>query len=143
MNRRTQIGVGVLGVLVAMQLVRCERSNPPVTGEIRAPADVQRVLRRSCYDCHSNETRWPWYSRVAPVSWLLHRDVSEGRKHLNFSEWTSLAVERRARKQRGAGKEVSQGDMPLWFYLPLHPDARLSSADAALLQRWSEGPTSD
>ena len=73
-----------------MQLVSFERTNPPVTGEIKAPGDVKPLLERACYDCHSNQTVWPWYSRIAPGSWLMHRDVIEGRKELNFSEWASL-----------------------------------------------------
>lgn len=139
MRLRTKIAIGAVAVFAAMQLVRCEHTNPPVTGEIQAPADVAAVLHRACYDCHSNETRWPWYSHVAPVSWLLQRDVTQGRRHVNFSEWTALPADRRAKKQKAVGKEVAAGEMPLWFYVPLHRDARLSTADKALLQSWASG----
>ena len=87
MNRRVVTrGLVALGViLLAAQLVPVDRSNPPVQGEVAAPSEVRAILRRACYDCHSNAVRWPWYGRVAPVSWLLERDVREGRKEVNFS----------------------------------------------------------
>jgi len=137
MKRVGKIVLGMVVVLLLMQLGQCERTNPPVTGEIDAPADVKAVLERSCYDCHSNRTVWPWYSRVAPMSWLLHRDVMEGRRHVNFSEWDKVPADKRARRIAACGREVKSGDMPLWFYLPLHPSAKLSDADKALIEKWA------
>jgi len=140
MKRSTKILIGVVGTLAAIQVVQLERTNPPVAvdREIVPPDDVKAVLKRACYDCHSHETVWPWYSRVAPASWLVHRDVVDGRGHLNFSEWGLLPPEKRIRKLTGIGREVGSGDMPPWFYLPLHSHARLSEADKQLLQRWVE-----
>lgn len=129
--------LGVLGTLTVAQLVRFKHENPPVTGEIVAPPAVMEVLRRACYDCHSNQTVWPWYSQVAPASWLVHRDVVVGRKHLNFSEWNSLPPEKQKRKRRGTAREVNEGEMPPWFYLPLHRNARLSDADKKILSDWA------
>src|SRR5512146_100051 len=137
MKRAGQIVLGLVVVFLLMQLGQCERSNPPVTGELDAPADVKAVLDRSCYDCHSNRTVWPWYSRVAPMSWLLYRDVMEGRRHVNFSEWDKVPADKRARRIAACGREVKSGDMPLWFYLPLHPTAKLSDADKALIEKWA------
>lgn len=97
------------------------------------------VLQRAGCDCHSNETTWPWYSRIAPVSWLLHRDVVEGRAELNFSNRESMAPDKQAKKRLEIGKEVRDGEMPLWFYTPLHPHAKLTDADKQLLERWSQG----
>ncbi len=77
----------------AIQLVPVKRSNPPVEFEVEAPADVHAILERACYDCHSNRTRWPWYSSVAPVSWLVARDVRRGRKELNFTDWPAFDFE--------------------------------------------------
>ena len=142
MKLTAKILLGAAGLLVAAQLVQCQRTNPVVTADIETPADVKEVLRRACYDCHSNETRWPWYAHVAPISWLLHRDVVEGRKHLNFSEWDKVPAEKRQRRQAGVGREVKSGDMPLWFYLPLHPAAKLSDGDKALLEKWAGATTS-
>jgi len=95
-------------------------------------------MRRACYDCHSNETQWPWYARVAPVSWLVVRDVNRGRKHINFSSWDKYSddPETAIRKLRNLDKVMHNGTMPLWYYLPEHPDARLSDADREVLEDW-------
>jgi len=127
---------GLVLVFLAIQLVPVERTNLPVTAEIQAPSDVSSILRRSCYDCHSNETKWPWYSRVAPVSWLLERDVREGRRELNFSQWRTLAPARKAKKVKESLTEIENGDMPPWYYLPMHPDAKLTGKDKAVLGSW-------
>ncbi len=131
--KTTWLGRGalaVVGVLVLIQLVPYGRqhSNPPVTAEPTWPPGVHTVAVRACFDCHSNETKWPWYSNVAPVSWLIFRDTMEGRLRLNFSEWD--------KPQRGAdeaAKEVREGEMPLAIYLPLHHDAKLSPAERTAL----------
>jgi hypothetical protein len=100
-------------------------SNPPVQSEPKWDSPQTRALAvRACYDCHSNETAWPWYTNVAPVSWLTQRDVDSGRSALNFSEWN--------RPQDGKGdivEAVRGGDMPPWYYKPLHPRSKLSAAD--------------
>lgn len=125
-------------VLVLIQFVRPEQTNPPVTGDIAAPPEVAKVLRKSCYDCHSNETTWPWYSKVAPVSWLVTRDVNEGRKELNFSEWQSFADKRKDKKFEEIADEVGEGEMPMAIYLPMHPEAKLSDAEKTLLVEWAK-----
>lgn len=122
-----RIAIAALALGVAIQLVPYGRAhdNPPVTAE--PPWDspqTRETFMRVCRDCHSNETRWPWYSHVAPESWLVQRDVDEGRSHFNVSEWGRA-------KQHGdeAAEEVSEDEMPPWFYRPLHPEARLASAE--------------
>jgi hypothetical protein len=137
MKRSARVFLAIVVVFALMQTVRCQRTNPLVTGEIDAPADVKEVLHRACYDCHSNVTRWPWYARVAPMSWLLHRDVAGGRRHVNFTEWDKLPAAKRKRRIAACGDEVKSGDMPPWFYLPLHPSAKLSDADKALVAKWA------
>jgi uncharacterized membrane protein len=128
----------VLGVAVlAIQLVPVDRTNPPVEEEVPASPEVREILRRACYDCHSHETEWPWYSRVAPVSWLVARDVEEAREHLNFSTWNRLSAEDRAEGFEEAWEEVESGEMPLWFYVPLHPEAELTAEERSLLRAWS------
>jgi hypothetical protein len=134
----------LLGIVVAlgvMQFVPVERSNPPVEAEVPAPSNVRAVLRQSCYDCHSNETVWPWYSHVAPVSWLVAHDVHEARKHLNFSTWNKYDQKRQARKLNAAWEEVDEGDMPLSYYLAIHRDAVISAEDRALLRQWAADTT--
>jgi hypothetical protein len=128
---------GIVLALIVMQFVPVERSNPPVEEEVPAPANVRAMLRRACYDCHSNETRWPWYSHVAPVSWLVAHDVHEARKHLNFSTWNQYNPKRQARKLNEVWEEVDEGEMPLWYYLTVHRDAVLSVEDRALLRAWT------
>ena len=136
--RYVRLSVPLLAViLAAMQLVTYSTINPPTTAEVPASPEVRLLLRRACYDCHSNETVWPWYSRVAPMSWLLHSDVTEGRHAMNFSEWTSDPAKRRKLEEK-IGKEVESGDMPLWFYLPLHAAARLSANDKQAILDWAK-----
>ena len=131
----------ILAVLViafiGAQFVPVERTNPPVTGEIEAPVQVSEILKRSCYDCHSNESEWPWYSRVAPASWLVVSDVNEAREHMNFSEWNKYSQEKKEEKIEEIWEEVESGEMPLWFYVPLHPEAKLSAADKELIHKWT------
>jgi hypothetical protein len=127
------IGVAAFGVC---QLVPYghDHQNPPV---LREPAWSSSELRalavRACFDCHSNQTRWPWYSNVAPVSWLVFRDVRGGRAHLNFSEW-----DRKQRHAVDAASEVEEREMPMAIYPPLHPEARLSDGERATLVRGLE-----
>lgn len=129
----------VVVALGAIQLIPVDRTNPPVQKEMPAPPDVQAILRRSCYDCHSNETVWLWYSKVAPISWLVSRDVREGRKDLNFSDWT--ASEKQLRRLAKTPKEIAKAKMPPWFYLSIHRDARLSPQDVETLNRFAASPT--
>lgn len=126
------------GAFLAMQLVPVDRSNPPVEVEIDAPAEVLEVLRQSCYDCHSHHTEWPWHARIAPVSWLVAHDAREGREHLNFSTWNRYDARDRTDAIEEIWEEVEEGEMPLWYYLPVHPDARLTTEDRTTLRRWAE-----
>ena len=105
----------VVIVLVGIQFIPVNRSNPPVEEEVPASPEVKAVLKRACYDCHSNETVWPGYSRVAPVSWLLAWDVREGREELNFSTWNRYNQKKRGKIIKEIWEEVQEGEMPLGF----------------------------
>lgn len=121
----------IVVILLALQLVPYGRShtNPPGRAEPPWDTAATRALAvHACYDCHSNETVWPWYSHLAPVSWLVQRDVDEGRRKLNFSEW-----DRPQKEARGSAKEVRKGAMPPWYYTPLHPATRLTAAETGAL----------
>lgn len=147
MKRVGKLAAIVLVVLVGgfllIQLVPYGRAhtNPPVLNEAPWDSPQTRTLaERACFDCHSNETEWPWYTNVAPASWLIQRDVDEGREDLNFSEWGS----------RGEGEEIEElvevileGEMPPVQYLPLHPDARLTAAEKQQLADGLEAMTGD
>lgn len=123
--------VGLLAVFVAIQLVPYgrDKENPPVVEEPDWDSPRTRELAvLACFDCHSNETVWPWYSHIAPASWLVYKDVVEGREHLNLSEWHRDQV-----NADEAGEEIREGEMPLPVYLPLHPEADLSDEDKQAL----------
>ena len=136
MSRSQKLFVAIVLVFLAIQLVPVSRTNPPVTGEIEASGDARTLLERSCWDCHSNETVWPWYSRIAPASWLVARDVTRAREELNFSEWAGYDEGRRDHKLEEVEEQVEIGKMPLRIYLPLHPDARLSEDERRVLIEW-------
>lgn len=126
-NRLIRAAIASVVVFVAIQLVPYGRNhtNPPARTEPPWSAPEIRTLAvRACYDCHSNETRWPWYSSVAPVSWLVQHDVDEGRDVLNFSEWSHPQ-----REAADSAKEVAEREMPPATYWPLHPEARLSQPE--------------
>lgn len=138
MTRLRKILVGAGVALVIAQVIPVSRTNPPVESEVPASPEVRQILRRACYDCHSNETVWPGYAYVAPVSWLIASDVLRGRRHMNFSTWNRLSADEQAKHFREAWEQVSEGEMPLGIYLPLHPEARLTDADKAALEAWSK-----
>lgn len=129
--------LGVVFLLVGIQLVPVERTNPPVTAEIQSPAEVQAILKRACYDCHSNETIWPWYSYIAPISWRVAGHVDHGRGDLNFSTWGDLPTDEHEKLRQEIGEEVEKGGMPLPDYLRMHSEARLSQQDVATLTAWA------
>jgi hypothetical protein len=139
MRRRILLGAAaVLAVtLVGIQFVPVERTNPPVTDPISAPPRVEEILRRACFDCHSNETSWPWYSHVAPASWKVADDVEEARSHMNFSTWGNLQPKQRRGLISEIWEEVSEGAMPLALYRTAHPRARLDDEDLAILESWA------
>jgi hypothetical protein len=138
-----RIVLGLAVVFAGLQLVRPDRTNPPVNAarsvQVTAsvPPAVDAVLRRSCYDCHSSETRWPWYSGVAPMAWGVANHVKEGRATFNLSEWGSYPARKRVSVLEKMCDEVREGKMPLKQYLWLHRDATLSEADWKSVCDWS------
>ena len=134
----------VLVVLfLGIQLMRPARSNPPVdesqTIEARTQMtpQVKAIFERSCNDCHSNKTVWPWYTNVAPISWWIVGHINEARQLMNLSEWGKLDRDRQDRKLRQICDEVTDGGMPLPSYLPMHPKAKLSEQDKKTLCDWT------
>ena len=125
--------------LVGAQLVPVELDNPTVASSPPLPSTVGRVLRASCYDCHSNQTVWPWYSHLAPISWLVARDVHRARKILNFSDWDRLGPVRQAEMLVDAQGEIEEDAMPPSRYLRLHQEAKLTPETKAALMLWMQG----
>lgn len=122
--RPRNIVIAIVGLFVVIQLYPTwlAQTNPPVLQEpVWNSPSTRALAERACFDCHSNETAWPLYGRVAPVSWLVTRDVVEGRQKLNFSEWN-----RRQKDADEAPETIRKGEMPMAIYLPLHPAANLS-----------------
>lgn len=129
-------------LLVVAQLVRPAKTNPPSNPSAnlmtKAPHDVAQIFDRACRDCHSNETRWPLYSQVAPMSWLVAYDVREGRDHFNYSEWTSIDPDDQDKLLGGVCTLAKKGRMPLWQYVLIHRGAKLSPTEVTTLCTWSE-----
>jgi len=143
MTRPVKILFVVLAVAaVGIQFARPDRTSPPVdpTRTIEAamaiPADVKPILVRSCYDCHSHQTRWPWYSRVAPVSWLIANDVTEGREALNFSTWRGYPPDRASRKLDEIADMVTRREMPMPIYTYVHRGSALTDAEISRVAEW-------
>ncbi|HTX17632.1 MAG TPA: heme-binding domain-containing protein [Bacteroidota bacterium] len=129
---------------LAIQFVRPDKENPSVdpsmsvTVQSGIKPQVAATLRASCFDCHSNETVWPWYSQIAPVSWLVADDVRQGRSHLNFSEWGSYPKSKRVLKLGQIYEQLTKNEMPIPKYLMMHPAARLSPAERDSIISWTE-----
>jgi len=123
--------------LIVIQFIPVKRTNPASISEIDAPADVKAIFRNSCFDCHSNETVWPWYSYVAPASWLLVSDVNEGRENLNFSNWGNLDRSKQTKLREEIWEEIREERMPLLQYRILHPGSKLSQEQKNLIRNWS------
>jgi hypothetical protein len=127
----------LLLILIAIQFIPVKRTNRLGAGDPQAPRNVQWVLRRACYDCHSTETRWPIWAYVAPMSWQVVGDVDRARKFLNFSDWTAYDQVTQRALRMNIDRVTATHRMPLWYYLTLHPDARLTSSDMQALTAWA------
>lgn len=131
--------VALVAVFVLLQFTNPARTNPPVINDFAAtnlpPPAVAALLHAACYDCHSHETKWPLYSKIAPSSWLVVGDVNEGRKHLDLSDWPKDAA-LAAKKIQHMSDEIDDGDMPPKKYTAIHTDARLTDAQRKELTDW-------
>lgn len=129
---------------VVIQFFRPERTSSEVYGEnhitkmMNVPDDVQKILKRSCFDCHSEHTLWPWYSNIAPMSWLVAQDVRRGRAKMNFSQWGKISQSKRDERLQSICDEIKEDEMPLPNYLLIHRDAVLSQQEKDILCTWAE-----
>jgi hypothetical protein len=121
-----------------VQFIPVQRNNPEVIADIEAPKEVKQILKRACYDCHSNETQWPVYGYVAPVSWFINRDIKKGREYLNFSDWENYQIEKKEELRKEMHEEIEEHEMPLRRYVLMHKEAGLSTADMQILTAWIE-----
>lgn len=142
MTMKKKIILGLVIILLLIQFVRVEQTNPPVDMQqdfitiTKPPVEVATILKTACYDCHSNETRYPWYFDVAPISWWAKDHVNDGKKHLNYSIWSTYKKERQDHKLEEMYGEVEEGEMPLPSYTLVHGDAKLSTEQKTMLLNW-------
>jgi hypothetical protein len=123
-------------IIVGIQFIPVEQTNPPITSEISAPENVKTILKKACYDCHSNETNWAWYTKVAPASFLAAKDVNDGRKHLNFSEWN---IDKENKYKEEIWEEIREEQMPPWQYKIMHSESKLSQDEKNIIRNWADG----
>jgi hypothetical protein len=137
------LAIIVACLFILLQLKRPARTNPvsessqSIEAHVQMTPQVKEILDRSCRDCHSNNTKWPWYTNVAPVSWFIVDDVNQGRERLNLSEWGRMDRDRQDKKLRQICDEVEDSAMPLPSYLRMHPNAKLSEQDKKTLCDWT------
>jgi len=142
--RKGRLFLIIVAIILLIQLYRPARTNPPsdpaksifVTPQI--PVDVAKSLNHSCSDCHTNNTKWPKYSYIAPVSWLVVDDVNEGRRHVNFSDWGSFSAERQQEKLTDICNEVKDGGMPLRQYTWMHSGTALNQQQRDAICAWTK-----
>lgn len=133
--------LGVLVVFILIQFIRPEKniSNDEInsiTTVMQVPDEVKEIIKTSCADCHSNNTKYPWYSEIAPVSWYLAQHVNEGKEHLNFSEWATYNKNQKSHILKDLEEELEEHKMPLESYLILHKEAKLSIDQYNVLLNW-------
>ena len=137
-----RIALVLLGIVVAASFLtrphRSEKADAQLLEGANVPPRVRATLDKSCRDCHSEATLYPWYSYVAPVSWLIKSDVEEGREHLNFSKWNEYSVIRRERCLSEIANQVQDGGMPPSIYTFMHREAKLSKADIDTIFKWTQ-----
>ncbi len=120
-----------------IQFFPVKRDNPRITADFYTPAVVKNIFAKGCYDCHSNQTKWPWYAYIAPVSWIVAQDVNEGRAHLNFSDWGNYSGEKRAKLMGEIWEELDEERMPPGLYLFMHSDSKISIEEKSLIKSWA------
>ncbi|MBS0030381.1 heme-binding domain-containing protein [Chitinophaga sp. 22321] len=135
-SKTTIITVIVVVLMISLQFSSPTIQHPPITGAFNGPDSVTAILKRACYDCHSNETRVAWYHKIAPISWLVAADVKAARSRLNFSQWDSLPAADQQGMRWYIENIVEQGRMPLAAYTAVHSSARISAADTRILKNY-------
>jgi hypothetical protein len=141
---KRKIGIGVVIILIAIQFIHPQKNQSSeilatdITKVTTVPDDVLQVLKTACYDCHSNNTVYPWYNNIQPVGFWLQHHVNEGKEHLNFSEFGSYPADKAAKKMRGIVRDIQEGDMPLGSYTLIHKNAILTEAQKQLVINWAK-----
>lgn len=143
MSIKKKIGIAVLVILLVMQFIRLDRNKSnaatpnDITAAMEVPAEVQTILKNSCYDCHSNNTEDMWYMNIQPLGWWIQHHINEGKEELNFSEFNSYSAKRKAHKMEEIAEEVKEGEMPLSSYTITHGSAKLNAEQKKLIMDWA------
>lgn len=135
-----QLFLLTLVIFLGIQFIPVERTNPPVETTRVGSEPVMKVFRNACFNCHSNETEWPWYGKVAPFSWLITRDVKAGRAALNFSTWNRIPLSQQDEMRVKIWNSIKFGDMPPPLYTLGHPEAPVTTDHHARLKDWAGIP---
>lgn len=128
----------IILLFIGIQFIPVNLTNPPISKEIDAPDSVKNILVESCYDCHSNKTQWPWYNKIAPISWLIMKDVTNGRAAMNFTEWENYEIIEQDMKEMILDA-VREGRMPPMVYRLGHPSAKLTEEEILIIEKWVKG----
>ncbi|MDA1066002.1 MAG: heme-binding domain-containing protein [Verrucomicrobia bacterium] len=132
-------GLILLIVFLGIQFVPVDRTNPPEIADSEIPDEVKAILKAKCYDCHSNEVTWPWYSYIAPISWKVAEHVKDGRGEVNYSKWDTYSSDKQEEKAGETFDEVLDGDMPIESYLWIHRNAKVTEEEIDIIDLWSAG----
>lgn len=139
---KKKIGYSILAITIIIQLFRIDKNNPEVIQQndfitiTNPPEKISGMIKSTCYDCHSNETNYPWYSNIAPFSWWLKHHIDEGREELNFSEWGTFKEKRKDHKLEECAEMIEEGEMPLNEYTWTHSSAILAPEEKTQLISW-------
>ena len=142
MKKFLKITVILLGLaFIGIQLKQVDRTNPPVDADLDfdGPEEVRAILQAKCYDCHSNQSDWPWYSYVAPISWWIANHVEEGRREVNYSEWGKYSERRKEEKIEETYDEILDDLMPIKSYRITHPDSKVTEEEFIIIEKWLDG----
>lgn len=143
-NKKQTI-LGLVALLIVLQFFRIDKTNPSsdpgsdYLASTNAGPEISQLLKSACYDCHSHESKYPWYTNIQPVGWWIKSHINGGRQHLNFSEWTSYTQKKKDHKTEEVIEEIKSRHMPMKSYTWAHSEARLSDDDIATLVTWFEG----
>ena len=141
---KNRILLAILLAFIIIQFITIEQTNPTIKYNMAIDDNqVGEILKKACFDCHSNETRWPWYSNIAPISWLIEEDVNLARKELNFSNFEDYTKKRKLHKLDEMKEEMEEGKMPIDSYVFLHSEAELSSNEKQLVYNWIDKKKSE
>jgi hypothetical protein len=144
-----KIAIVLLVALVIAQFFGPEKNEGDITSlaafmaETNPPANVRKILSESCFDCHSNSTKYPWYDNITPVNFWLNEHINDGKKHLNFSDWSSYSLKKKEHKMDELHEEVEEGEMPLNSYTWTHSEANLTQEEIAEMVAWGKNVQAD